>query len=172
MTSPDDYCPVGLGRTCEDLINKHAGKLMNAESPYQWALRTARETKALLAKLAPKSVEPEPSKPPMNATGKTAYEWAMANGKSATEAAKFCGVTEYSIKAHRSYYKLPALVDGRINSGDRKRIRRDPALLDSICREAMVEMKRTGASQTSVCRKYKLDSKTFRLFTLRNRKRK
>ena len=170
MNTPDDYCPIGLGRTLEDLINKHAPKLSTAETPYQTALRHAAETRALLAKYAPK--ENVKSEPPKNATGKTAYEWAMANGKSCIEASRICGVSYYSIKAHRSYYNLPMLVDGRINCKDRKRVRRSPEALEAICRIASQELKRTKATVTCICRKHGIDQKTLKAYLFQNRKRK
>lgn len=171
MNAPDDFCPVGLGKTCEDLISKHAGKMPNGETPYQWAIRTAAVTRALLAKVAPVDNTPAITDPPKNATGKTAYEWAKENGKSSIEAARFCGVSEYSIKAHRRYYNLPSLVDGRVNCDDRKRVRRSPEVILDVCRQAYAELKRTGATQTSICRKHKLDSKTFKNFIAAKTKR-
>ena len=166
MNTPDDYCPPGLGKTCEDLISKHASKIPNGETPYQWAVRTAAETRALLSKIAPVENTQAISAPPNNATGKTAYDWARENGKSTVEAARFCGVSEYSIKAHRRYYNLPLLVDGRVNCNERKRVRRSPEIILDVCRSAYAELKRTGATQTSICRKHKLDSKTFKTFIL------
>ena len=166
MNSPEDYCPPGLGKTCEDLITKHAGKVSAGETPYQWAVRTAAETRALIAKVAPMDSMPAITEPPKDATGKTAYDWARENGKSTVEAARFCGVSEYSIKAHRRYYNLPLLVDGRVNSDERKRFRRSPEVIIDVCRQAYAELKRTGATQTSICRKHKLDSKTFKNFIL------
>lgn len=171
MNPPDDYCPLGLGRTLEDLIDKHASKL-SSESPYQWALRTAKQTRALLEKVAPQQAEQSVTEPPKYATGKSAYEWAKANGKSTREAALICKVSEYSIKAHRSYYNLPSLVDGRINCKDRQRVRRSPEALEAICKVAYDELKRTGQTKTCICRNYGLDAKTLQSYILRNRKRK
>jgi hypothetical protein len=171
MNLPDDYCPIGLGRTLEDLIDKHAANL-SKESPYQWAIRTAAQTRALLAKTQPKPVESSITEPPKNATGKTAYEWAFANGKSTIEASKLCGVSQYSIKAHRSYYNLPSLVDGRINSAERRRVRRSPELLKEICKTARADMKRIGSTITATCRKHGIDQKTFQAYILSIRKTK
>ena len=152
---PNDYNPPGLGKTLEDLIHKNS---IPEESVYQWALRNANKTRALLS--ANKPAEEPKAPAPAQPCGKTAYEWAIANGKTCKEASKACGVTVASIQSYRLYYELPALKDGRFNGADYKRKRRRNHEVANLCRKAVAEIRRTKCSVTSICTKLSLDTKT------------
>ena len=143
----NDYAPPGLGRNMENLISKHSKRMTVGETTYQWAVRNAAKTRALLygpAEEAPKpaTATPDPSTPTL-ANGRTAYEWAVANGKTCKEAALACRVRVSCIQSYRKHHELPPLKDGRINTGDYRRKRRKNAEVADLCRLAVINMKAT-----------------------------
>ena len=73
---------------------------------------------------------------PKRGVGRQAYEWALANGKSATAAAHHFNISAVLIQSHRRYYNLPSLADARVTSGLCKRVRRRNEEVKQACRAA------------------------------------
>lgn len=138
-----EYTPPGLGKTLEDLISKHVGKGTRDESPLQWALRNAAKNREALAKIGnetprkakPVAVKEAPGRK-KGGKGRTAYEWASANGKSAAEAAKHFGIVPNRVHVHRRQFGLPPLADFRIKSGKYLKARERREARRKLCEDA------------------------------------
>jgi hypothetical protein len=179
--SSGEYCPPGLGRRLEDLINKHSDKGAK-ESTYQWALRNAARTRELLERQAAKAVKlpepaqpkpetPKPAKEPKrqsNSRGRAAYEWGIAHGKTCQEAADHCGVRPSAIQSYRGHHGLPPLKDGRTNHKDYRRERRPNEMVDALCAKAYADMKRTGDSVHSVAFRHRISPQSLARFAKKN----
>lgn len=158
-----DYIPPGLGRTLEDLIAKHTPKQTKPETDYQWAVRNAAQTRAMLAAMSAGQPQPQPvepvkptpkpadvrkpvlgvkqmKRPHVNGKGRQAYEWAIANGKTAAEAARHFNVRPGIIYNHKRCYGTVDLSDGRYRNGSYQARRRDKALIRSQCAEVYQRM--------------------------------
>lgn len=144
-----DYVPPGLGRVLEDLISKHVG---GGKPPTALEIhyRHAERTRRLMAQMQ-KDAPPTPPaftkpKDPLRkekaqrkgkaGIGRKAYEWAVANQKSATDAAKQFGINPLLIHSHKRHYGLHPLVDARVTSGKCKRVRRRNEEVKQACRAA------------------------------------
>lgn len=162
-----DYCPPGLGRDMENLISKHSqGLTAKRSSIYEWAVRNADRTRALLAKMG--ATPPPPPEPPRKprvmldnghrpspgkGLGKKAYEWGIANNLTCKEAALAFGTTVSAVQSYRINAGLPGLRDGRVNTGDYKRHRRKAAEIRAACAAAVAEMRRSKQSIYTVCKR-------------------
>jgi hypothetical protein len=114
MTSP--YYSHSCANAMNDLIDKHVPM---REAALQEHYMKANETRELLKKLGcwptdkRKAVEPRGKKPKAGKTasekGREAYEWALANNASYTEAADRFRISADSIHSYRQYRKLPKL---------------------------------------------------------------
>ena len=152
-----DYVPPGLGRVLEDLISKHVG---GGKPPTALEIhyRNAEQTRRLMAQMQ-KDAPPTPPvftkpKDPLRkeksqrkgkaGVGRQAYEWAVANGKSATEAAKQFGINPLLIHSHKRHYGLHPLVDARVTDGKCMRVRRRNEEVKKACRAAY-ELALSGA---------------------------
>jgi hypothetical protein len=143
-----DYVPPGLGRVLEDLISKHVGK-EKTPTALDVHYRHAEQTRRLMAAMQGQQ-PPEPAYPKRQpqgrlpktprkwnaGVGRQAYDWAVANRKSATEAAKQFGINPLLIHSHKRHYGLPPLVDARVTSGKCKRVRRRNEEVKQACRAA------------------------------------
>lgn len=180
----NDYVPPGLGRTLEDLINKHTANA-KAETPLQWAKRNAAKNKAALAKMAAEPGKPgKPARPDQrkaavvaprhverhrNGKGRTAYEWAVANGASAVQAAAHFGIDPNLVYVHRRQFGLAPLADGRIRDGSYVRMRRRKEEVRAACAAAYVEFKTGDATLNAAALKHGVTFQSLIRFCVRNK---
>ena len=114
MTTP--YHPRTPINELHDMIDKHVPQ---AEAKLQAFYDKAHETRALLKRMGCWPAETvRRAQPPrkketgrgmMSKIARMAYEWALANGKTTTEAAEEFRCTTDSIHSYRQYRKLPKL---------------------------------------------------------------
>jgi hypothetical protein len=176
-----DYVPPGLGRVLEDLISKHVGK-EKPPTALDVHYRHAAETRRLMAAMQgqhppepayPKRVQPNPypkihRKPKHQGKGRAAYEWAVANGKSATEAARHFAINPLLIHTHKRHYGLPPLVDARVTSGKCKRVRRRNAEVKVACQQAY-DLAKAGTHPRDASHKFGLTFQSLIRYCVRNK---
>jgi hypothetical protein len=114
MTTP--YTARSNINELHDMIDKHVPA---REAALQEHYQKAAETRAMLKALGcwptdkRKPVEPRGKKPKHGKTaserGREAYEWALANNSTYTEAAERFRIDVNSIHSYRQYRKLPKL---------------------------------------------------------------
>lgn len=177
-----DYVPPGLGRVLEDLISKHVGK-GKPPTALDVHYRHAEQTRRLMAQMQ-KDAPPTPPaftkpKDPLRkekstrkgkaGVGRQAYEWAVANRKSATDAAKQFGINPLLIHSHKRHYGLHPLVDARVTSGKCKRVRRRNEEVKQACRAAY-DLARSGAMHPrDAAHKFGLTYQSVIRFCVRNK---
>lgn len=176
-----DYVPPGLGRVLEDLISKHVGK-EKTPTALDVHYRHAAETRRLMAamqgqhppepaypKRQPQDRSPKTNrKPKHQGKGRAAYEWAVANRKSATEAARHFAINPLLIHTHKRHYGLPPLVDARVTSGKCKRVRRRNAEVKAACQQAY-DLAKAGTHPRDASHKFGLTFQSLIRYCVRNK---
>lgn len=176
-----DYVPPGLGRVLEDLISKHVGK-GKPPTALDVHIRHAAETRRLMAAMQAQH-PPEPAypkrlpqerlpkihrKPKHQGKGRAAYEWAVANGKSATEAARHFAINPLLIHTHKRHYGLAPLVDARVTTGKCKRVRRRNAEVKAACKQAY-DLAKAGTHPREASHKFGLTFQSLIRYCVRNK---
>lgn len=173
-----DYVPPGLGRVLEDLITKHTGG-SKPQTALEIHYRHAEQTRRLMAQMqtdTPVFTKPKEPERKQKTTrkgkagvGRQAYEWAVANRKSATEAAKQFGINPLLIHSHKRHYGLHPLVDARVTSGKCKRVRRRNEEVKQACRAAY-DLAMSGAMHPrDAAHKFGLTYQSIIRFCVRNK---
>lgn len=177
-----DYVPPGLGRVLEDLISKHVVREKKPLTALDVHIRHAAETRRLMAAMqAQFQTEPAQAKPVQQerlpktsrrpkhqGKGRAAYEWAVANGKSATEAARHFGINPLLIHTHKRHYGLPPLVDARVTTGKCKRVRRRNAEVKAACQQAF-DLAWAGTPPREAANRFGLTFQSLIRFCVRNK---
>jgi hypothetical protein len=186
--TPEDYCPPGLGKTLEDLISKHCPK-EKPTTELDIHIKRAAETRRLMAQMqgkitsderdfrASRSLKPERPKKPaypkrkleQRGMGKKAYEWAVANGKSAREAADHFNIPMPLIHSHRRYNSLPCLKDSRVNTGAYAAMRAIKSDIRARCVVAYEEIGHQGRITYEAAAKHGLTYLSLIRFCIRNK---